>query len=506
MQREPVECSRLYALLLALQPFNPLTGKPIMKTKHHRLRAASGVLLCGCLLSSTSYADGRLEIHEWGTFTALQDETGQALGGINIDDEPLPAFVHNLNPYVLAGPQIGRSMFMKGVPQRHPFVTLRLETPVMYFYPPAGARLPLEVDVKVALRGGWLTEFYPQAEVSAPGAKGGSFFKAPLTPQTIGTLAWKNLAVGTSAAGPKTTEHVWTAPRNVLSASVTAKDESERYLFYRGVGNFAAPLRVKYSHAEGDLQIYANFREVLEPRGSLPLAGIWLVDVRAAGELAFRQLPASKVTADPQRVVTQAPLTFDKQEFAKGNLRTLRRSMHAQLVEEGLTQAEASAMLSTWERAYFNSPGLRLFFIVPREWTDFYLPLELSKPADITRVMVGRVELVSAQQRALLKQLAGMTLGTTAWLQTAMHSPHFEDFQAGRSGFGDLGVALPADYQVYLKMGRFRNALLVDEERRTANKTLTRFINQYGLGPFRPAPPAAPKSARGAVAKVTVTH
>src|SRR5688500_17461216 len=37
----------------------------------------------------------KLTGHEWGTFTVLQDEEGQPLGGINTDDEPVPDFVHN---------------------------------------------------------------------------------------------------------------------------------------------------------------------------------------------------------------------------------------------------------------------------------------------------------------------------------------------------------------------------------------------------------------------------
>ena len=31
-----------------------------------------------------------LVVHEWGTFTGLQDDDGRELAGINIDDEPLP--------------------------------------------------------------------------------------------------------------------------------------------------------------------------------------------------------------------------------------------------------------------------------------------------------------------------------------------------------------------------------------------------------------------------------
>ena len=34
-----------------------------------------------------------LVVHEWGTFTSLQDESGQAIGGLNTDDEPVPKAV-----------------------------------------------------------------------------------------------------------------------------------------------------------------------------------------------------------------------------------------------------------------------------------------------------------------------------------------------------------------------------------------------------------------------------
>jgi hypothetical protein len=37
---------------------------------------------------------------------------------------------------------------------QHPDVIVRLETPVMYFYPPQSAQLPLSLDVKAGMRGG----------------------------------------------------------------------------------------------------------------------------------------------------------------------------------------------------------------------------------------------------------------------------------------------------------------------------------------------------------------
>jgi hypothetical protein len=59
-----------------------------------------------------------------------------------------------------------------------------------------------------------------------------------------------------------------------------------------------------------------------------------------------------------------------------------------------LRDDEASAMLATWEKSYFGAPGLRVFYIVPREWTDYFLPLSVSVPYSLTRVLVGRIDLV----------------------------------------------------------------------------------------------------------------
>jgi hypothetical protein len=71
------------------------------------------------------------------------------------------------------------------------------------------------------------------------------------------------------------------------------------------------------------------------------------------------------------------------------------------------------------------------------------------------------------------------------WLEEAKESPALDRFLAGRSDFGDLGVKIPPDYQMYLDLGRFRNALVAHEERVRPTETLTRFIDTYQLHPFR---------------------
>ena len=48
-------------------------------------------------LSFLGTGPDKLVVHEWGTFTVLQDETGRALPGVNVNEETLPGFVHRLD-------------------------------------------------------------------------------------------------------------------------------------------------------------------------------------------------------------------------------------------------------------------------------------------------------------------------------------------------------------------------------------------------------------------------
>jgi len=444
----------------------------------------------GAVIAGDPGAPGRLVVHEWGTFTCLQDAHGREVAGINIDDEPVPKFVHNLAPFIQNRAILSDDHWtyrQKGVPSFHPLVTMRLETPVIYFYPTANQITPFLLNVDVQFRGGWLTEFYPKAKADAPGLIGGNFRFRNLSPQTVSSLGWHDLKVGTTGAGPQTTENVWLAPRKVNAVSVTTPaGESEKYLFYRGVGQLRAPLRVS-GDTSSTLLVQANFDEVLPPQKSLPIKHLWLVDVGEDGSTAFRALEPATVTSDMRAVVTTANARFSPGEYghSKDDRSLLKQSMHKALVSEGLYDDEATAMLSTWNRAYFRSPGMRLFFVVPREWVDYYLPLSLSKPADVNRVMIARVELISPRQRELLRQLAATAPSDGKWIGKIKDSAAMERFMAGRSDFGDLGVSIPEDYRLYLALGRFRNALVVGEERARPHANLTRFVNTYGLHPFR---------------------
>src|SRR5262249_52671892 len=144
---------------------------------------------------------------------------------------------------------------------------------------------------------------------------------------------------------------------------------------------------------------------------------------------------------------------FENSDYFKSNLAELRSDMRSALVDEGLAADEADALLNTWQLSYFQSPGLRLFFLVPQVWTDHVLPLKLSADADIKRVMLRRIELVTPRQRQLLERIAKAPVPNLSAVASAMRklrSSDNEKYNALASGRGnptDLGVDVPQPYK-----------------------------------------------------------
>jgi hypothetical protein len=410
------------------------------------------------------------QIHEWGTFTSLQDESGQAIGGINTDDEPVPRFVHGsvlaIQPHtdvvVVGG---------KGIPFCHPGVTMRLETPVIYFHPPPGAADGQEADVKVQFRGGWLTEFYPNAVSDAPAQTPEDQYNFSLHPfgsDTVGNLEWDN---------------VWTSPRDVQAARVhAAGGESEKFLFYRGVGHMDAPLKVSYN-GDGSELLFRSQLEGLPTDKPPEIHAMWLVDIRPDGKIAFSSLGPVTLTHDSEELLLRTTASFAESEYSDANFIKLKDSLKAALVSEGLFDDEAQALLKTWEVSYFKSPGMRVFFLCPRAWTDYYLPLQISLPAQINRVMVGRIELVTPEQREKLRELA-------AFSPAVINEQGLKWLTLWRTSFNHT----PETYQTYLDLGRFRNALLLDEEKKCPTPGLADFLTLYHLQPFSTSAPVTAKN------------
>src|SRR5580692_9399943 len=96
------------------------------------LKCTLAVLIAAPIFGSAGNPDTGLTVHEWGTFTTVADASGGSepwspLGGTS----DLPCFVmhlHGLEYKVAVG-----SPTMPAPPP----VTVRMETPVLYFYAPA---------------------------------------------------------------------------------------------------------------------------------------------------------------------------------------------------------------------------------------------------------------------------------------------------------------------------------------------------------------------------------
>ena len=104
---------------------------------------------------------------------------------------------------------------------------------------------------------------------------------------------------------------------------------------------------------------------------------------------------------------------------------------------------------------------------------------------------------MSPTQRQALNRIAAGPISTTKWYArferehigyvegaTYIMRPRGQEvmnrLQAGEAGlFANLKVDVPPDYQAYLSLGRFREALLWDAQRRTPDAELAKFLRTY---------------------------
>jgi hypothetical protein len=357
------------------------------------------------LLSAAAASAQDLVVHEWGTITTVHAADGTPAGRLNKIDESdvLPKFVHVFEPEHTRHDPAQR--FAKGtaIPGR-PDVTMRLETPVVYFHPPAGG-YSKPFDVTVRFRGGLINEFFPKAaaSVSVDQQRIADKMIARAIPTTwtgdllnnyvVGKLEWKGVMLHDTVVAPLTNDPVWLAPREVQAASVFVPEvgEGERYLFYRGVAHLDALVQTKVSGGSVKLSAPALLAWLDAPTLAIPK--VWLADVRADGAIAFSEGGALSIQKAKPGAELGRLKRFAGADYAPEGVKQLRASLKKSLINHGLFADEAEAMLNTWKRSYFEKPGLRVFYLVPREWTDYFLPLEISVPARVNRVIVGRINL-----------------------------------------------------------------------------------------------------------------
>ena len=337
-----------------------------MKT---RILIGGAIVFALGMLAAAEAVRADLVVHEWGTFLAMNGSDGVSLDGMYHEEHALPPFVHSRSRDQL----------------RLPLSLLKGETPVIYFY----TRQPSRVQVQVGFPTGLWTQWYPQASMVGPG-----LVQAGSPPQTRnGRISWNVEVVPSAAVSTKlpvtSSDALWNHAREVDAAYVSAVNtaragaprEWERFIFYRGLGQAPLPITVR----AGDGRIHAT---ATEPDG---LRHVFILRVEN-GRGAYEYVPALASARRLERAVPAMDAALPIERFAD----RIADDVAGRLIESGLYEKEARAMVNTWRSSYFTTEGIRLLFVLPRSWTDRHIPMRIDPaPAELVRVMVGRVELLT---------------------------------------------------------------------------------------------------------------
>jgi hypothetical protein len=356
--------------------------------------AAAACLIAGSA-AHTPAQPADLVVHEWGTFTSVAGEDGRAVEWLALDGPTdLPCFVDR-----------ALTTWLKSRP-----ATVRMETPVLYFYTPRETT----VDVRVEFPQGAITEFFPRGTVDVP----------RLTPTGLGkgsgsgSITWRNVRIVPGAAPAFRTESApshYYAARATDAAPLEVGADRERFLFYRGVGRTPLPIAAS-----------------VDAHDTVTVTGLDGHDVPAA--MLFENRGGRVGHRVQGRVIRDARLSLPE---LTGTLDSTRAALQRMLVGQGLYPKEAAAMLETWRDTWFDE-GARLFFIVPPAVVDTMLPLTIDPaPARVTRVFVGRLELATRATLSAIRQAAATRDEARLQAQGRFLRPFLERLLAERLSSGD---------------------------------------------------------------------
>jgi hypothetical protein len=352
--------------------------------------------------ATSRYPGHGFVVHEWGTNTIVVGSDGSLQRGLHHEEESLPPFAYDR---IKGGSLDGNPVSAE----------VKMETPVTYFY----SDVPLTVHAQVAFPKGVFTQWFPRVNAFEPLVAWKSSVDV-MTPSTVmdpvldvhfpfrtqscrdtyaqiqgGKLDWGDvqvLARGATATMPDAPldKYTWSFARQVDSNAVRVQSgESEQFLFYRGLGAFEdLPVAV---HADngGHVSLTNMYKE------KVPTAFVLNVGATNAAFTARWDGIAPGARLDETAPSLEGAPALDAYAASLGDAVT--RALDA----TGLYHDEAVAMVSTWQRQWFRTPGVRLLYIVPQSWTDASIPLTLEPaPASTTRVMLIRVEMITPELEA----------------------------------------------------------------------------------------------------------
>jgi hypothetical protein len=313
------------------------------------------------------YSD--LTAHEWGTFTSIAGNDGQAVRWLPLSGpSDLPGFVEHFRD----------AEFKVGLAG-----TLRMETPVLYFY----ASHATTLSVKVNFAKGVITEWYPHASSVEPTARLNDVSLYQKNADD-GSIAWDSVIVDPNLSTDLPREDGnsrYFAARETsatsLRVSTAAGNQQEKFLFYRGVSVFPVPISASVAADSGNVLV-RNLGEQAIPN---------IVRFERRGSRLGYSIDNA---VQSEAILVPPELT--------GTPDSLNRDLVDMLVAQRLYLDEAQAMVRTWSDSWFEE-GSRLIYIVPAQYVNTILPLSIRPaPAQTVRVFVGRLELVTpATERAV---------------------------------------------------------------------------------------------------------
>lgn len=368
---------------------------------------------------------GTLIVHEWGTFLSVQGSDGNTLGGMVESDENLPGFVLSRN----------QEGWERSVARKN-YIS-KMETPVTYFY----TDRPRLVQFEASMPQGLLTHWYPSIRSMQPDFQKGEklslnqgskidFGRFWIHPESTFVEKQKR-----SPVLPKTNPNdPWLSMRQPDSAIVSfatglggnnPKREEEKFLFYRGLGTVAMPMRVTSSGYEDQLELH------LHNTSKQPLQGLFLVEVR---DNSIRWTAVKDLKGEGTVSVRPENLFCSPMPLVEG-IPYVKQTVARALVQSGLFPKEAQAMVDHWQKSYFTTPGLRILYLLPQEETDAQIPIKVSpKPTELVRTMVARLEIITPDTERKLVRL-------------------LEEYQKGKTNRTELDALLKS-------YGRFQEPLL----------------------------------------------
>jgi len=319
-------------------------------------------------------APSTLEVHQWGTFTVFQDSTGTVVQGVQRAEEALPSFVHlrSLGP---SG---------SGAAETLPAgVTFKLHSPLFFMH----SNVPKTVQIQASFPLGIFSAYWPAAGAVSPAI-------GAIKTLSGGKLTWPAVAlIPGGTGGPKVTDKsFWHDLRQSDATPIKVAKESAAFAFYQGLGSqppMVKAVSVKTGSSDKpDLHVTNNT--------GATITAAWYIHVHSGGGMFTHMF---EIPNGVTKVGGITPKENNAILFSQGGAKVMQTAM----VAHGLTEAEAKAVVASWAHNYFKTPGRRLLYIAPPSWVATHLPTAITpKPAKHVRLMIGRIEVISAVEEAAI--------------------------------------------------------------------------------------------------------